>query len=276
MQIDSKPNTGLGQHFMISSGILATIVKNVPKNSVVVEVGAGTGNLTKLLAKKSRQVIAIEIDKRFKKDLFRIKQKQRNIDIVIGNVLDDGIGKLIKKVAKSKQSVYIVSNLPYQITEPFIKKAGDWKLKMILTVGKKFGYLAQISDSSNSKFTELSLITRSFFTVNKIADVPRSAFTPAPDTDSMILEFIPKNAVTTSDLLFRQLIVNQKSGGLIKNALMNSLIYLNRKKGINLTKNEARIVVNNLNLPEDVLNKSFAQLSNAEIRLVGQSIDSLN
>ncbi len=265
--IGSPSNLRLGQHFMVSPAVLQLIVKKVPDNSVVIEIGAGTGNLTEVLAKKTRKVIAIEIDERFKADLIKKRQRHRNIEIVIGNVLSADMEKLIKKESKSKHPVYIVSNLPYHIVEPFITKSARWGLKMILTVGKKFGFQSRITDPTNSAFSELSFITRSFFNVAQIAYVPKSAFSPPPNTDSMILEFSPKKQpLTAADFTAQKLIIEQKHGGLIKNALMEAIIILNKTKGISLTKNESRAQVAGLELPDQISQKSFAQLTNEEIR----------
>ena len=61
-----RPNKRLGQNFLIDENILNKIVKtaDISKTDTVIEIGAGLGNLTQVLAQKAKQVIAIEKDKR--------------------------------------------------------------------------------------------------------------------------------------------------------------------------------------------------------------------
>lgn len=270
------PDLNLGQHYMVSLEVLNLIAKQVPENSVVIEVGAGTGNLTEVLAQKARRVIAIEIDEGLKFELVKKKQKQRNIEVVIENVLSGEVDSLIRKESKSKYKTLIVSNLPYHITEPFVTKSARWGLKMVLTVGKKFGIQSRITDPSDPAFSELSFITHAFFTVKQIALVPKSAFSPAPGTDSVILEFTPKKLpLSVADFTAQHLVKGQKYGGLIKNALMEAFIAFEKSGKNELTKNESRARVAGLGLTDLVLQKPFAQLSNEDVKALASSLRSL-
>ena len=71
-----RPNKRLGQNFLIDENILNKIVKtaDISKTDTVIEIGAGLGNLTQVLAQKAKQVIAIEKDKR----LIRILNNNSN------------------------------------------------------------------------------------------------------------------------------------------------------------------------------------------------------
>ena len=61
----------LGQHFLIDKNIAATEIAyaNIKKDDAVLEIGPGKGILTELLAKKAKQVVAIEIDEELVKNL---------------------------------------------------------------------------------------------------------------------------------------------------------------------------------------------------------------
>lgn len=262
---------------MTDAALLTKITSFIPAKNTIIEVGAGSGNLTKYLAQKSRRVVAIEIDENLKKHLIQIKQKQRNVEIIIDNILSLDLKEIIKKELKYSNRIYIVSNLPYHITEPFIRKTAELGVGMFLTVGKKFSYQALLTNPDNDFFSGNSLVVRSFFTVNKLLDIPRSAFSPSPATESAFLEFIPKKQpFTLPDFIFRRLILGQKHGGLMKNSLMESILAFEKNRGKTLTKNEAREVVASLPIAEEILNKSFSQLNNTEIGLVAKSVDSLS
>ena len=59
---DIRPNKNLGQNFLISEEALDIISSNVSSDDVVLEIGPGIGNLTKLLLDKASKVICVELD----------------------------------------------------------------------------------------------------------------------------------------------------------------------------------------------------------------------
>ena len=60
------PHKGLGQNFLIDQGALQKIVKiaGLSGKESVLEIGAGLGSLTRLLAASSKHVVAVEIDRK--------------------------------------------------------------------------------------------------------------------------------------------------------------------------------------------------------------------
>ncbi len=271
-----KPNLMLGQHFMIDQAAINKMVQTINKNTVVIEIGPGFGQLTSALAVKAGKVIAIEIDNRFRKSLLQIKKKHKNVEIIFGDALLGFFDTLVSKEVKSHKPVRIVSNLPYHVTEPFIKKIVNLTgIRLILTVGKKSGYQLQLTDPSDLNFTQLSYVCRSFYTVKKIADLPKEAFWPVPKTDSVILELIPKKVNSrenVDDFIGQKIIHGQKHGALIKNVLMSAFINLKELGGVAITKNQSRAIVNSLDVSDELLNKSFSQLDNNEVRVLATSI----
>jgi len=267
------PNLNLGQHFIQNNKFLEKMVSILDKNSLVIEVGPGMGQLTTFLAKKVKKVIAIEIDKRFQKYLLPISKKFKNVEFIFADVLSSTFDSVIVQNKKRFNSIFIVSNLPYHITEPFITKLAFLNLPAILMVGKKFGYQSQITNPNDEHFTELSYICKSFFDIHKISDVPKSAFWPIPKTDSVILKLDPKRKRTDIDYIGQKIILSQKHGGLVKNVLMNTIIELEATHNSIITKNLARDIVNRLKLNNDILNKSFSQLNNTEVKILSSSIN---
>lgn len=252
-------NPDLGQHFINNPKILGIMASPVNRNDSVIEIGSGLGSLTTLLAKKAKKVIAIEIDKKFEPALKKLQKEYKNIEVIIGNALDQNFSK----------GTFIISNLPYNITEPFLNKLASYKnLKARIMVGQKFATHALISDPADLNFTELSFLCNSFFNVSEIAKVPKDLFNPKPKTDSVILDLIPKRGNSIAQNLF----LSQTKGSKLKNFLMNGFILLNKK----ITKNEARKSVQNLNLTPEVLEKSFAQLNNEEVRLLATKLQAIN
>lgn len=259
MAIDSNFNPNLGQHFINDPRILAVMASPVNRNDTVIEIGAGLGTLTELLAKRAKKVIAIETDKKFEPILQKLKRKYKNLEIIIGNALDLNFGK----------ANLLISNLPYNITEPFLNKLASYKnLKARIMVGEKFASHSLVTNPKDQNFTELSFLCSSFFNVEEITKVSKELFNPKPRTGSVVLDLTPKKGMSIAQNLF----LSQTKGSKIKNFLMNGLILLEKK----LTKNEARKIIDDLNLPKEVLEKSFAQLNNSEVRLLAEKLQSLN
>ena len=127
-----KPKLRLDQNFMIDEDILDRIVSmsDLSKKDTVLEIGAGTGLLTKKLARKAGKVIAIEIDETLKTHLKKNLSGAKNVQLVFGNALTK-----IKHHRFNK----IVSNIPYSISEPLIQNLiyRDFDIA-VLTVPKVF------------------------------------------------------------------------------------------------------------------------------------------
>ena len=158
MSAKIKPDPDLGQHFLLNSDILRRISNYTEKDEVAIEVGAGPGQLTKHIAERAQKVIAFEIDSQFKSILKEQLSKNKNVEIIYGDVL----GKLFNKTynSQSKHSkIKIFGNLPYNITEPFILSLIHLPdLSAILMVGKKFGFQSQITDFTNPDYNFLSFV----------------------------------------------------------------------------------------------------------------------
>jgi len=103
-----KPKKSLGQNFLISQKAILKIVEsaNIKKDETIVEIGPGTGALTKELSKKAKKVIAIEKDCNLAKTLKKDLQNLRNIDIKEQDIL---------KVKLNLKKYKVVASLPYYV-----------------------------------------------------------------------------------------------------------------------------------------------------------------
>ncbi len=105
---------GIDQVFMSDDRTLERIVDlaEIGKADSILEIGTGTGNLTRLLAKRAKRVITIEIDERLK-PVLEEKFRGKNVQFIWGNAL---------RVLGERKLKYdkLVSNPPYAICEPLI------------------------------------------------------------------------------------------------------------------------------------------------------------
>ncbi|MBW1839737.1 MAG: ribosomal RNA small subunit methyltransferase A [Deltaproteobacteria bacterium] len=242
-----KPKLGFDQNFMIDEDILDRIVSmsNLTKKDTVLEIGAGTGSLTKRLAKKAGKVIAIEIDESLKSHLKKNLAGVKNVKLVFGNALTE---------LKHHRFNKVVSNIPYAISEPLIQKliGKDFDLA-VLTVPKVFASRL-IADEKERRFTKLSFTFQTFFMITDSLDIQREVFHPQPKVNSIVIKFEKKN----EDSLTCGLLLRDKMK--VKNAIRESLC-----KEKKMTKNEARKALNTLKI-SSIEDKNVSELSVSQLR----------
>ena len=186
MQI--RPKKSLGQHFLKSEKALKQIIKasNIQEGDLVLEIGPGTGILTREILKCGAKVIAIEKDNRaeeilkinFQKELDSGQLKIIREDVL--NIDPNSMGLINCKYS-------IVANIPYYITGAILEKFLEFDPrpnKMVLLVQKE---VAERIVTKDSKESVLSISVKAFGEPKIIDTVPRGAFVPPPNVDSAIL-----------------------------------------------------------------------------------------
>jgi len=262
----------LGQHLLVDERVIIEIVNLLPPSQPVIEIGAGCGQLTHQLLKNRHQVTAIEIDKKFQPFLEKLRRKYpKKLKIIWEDALKIGWKKLTRK-----GNFWLTGSLPYHITEPLINKLIFAQFKgAVFLVGAKFAFETQL-DKENISFGKQTLLVQSFFNPEIIKKIPKTAFWPQPKTNSAILKLLPK---TKNDYLknpvlkiLKELFLRAPKNPLVKNSLREALIRQNFAK----TKNEARKIIENLNLPPDLLEKPLEQLNNFQLKSLYLSLSSLS
>ena len=129
-----KPQKSLGQNFLVDPQALQRIVEvaDLDPASVVLEIGAGLGHLTRYLAAKAKRVIALEVDKNLIPPLREVLQPYPRVRIVHGDILQLTPGELI-----DQDNYLVVANIPYYITSKIIRnllEAENKPQRMVLTV----------------------------------------------------------------------------------------------------------------------------------------------
>jgi len=176
------PSKILGQNFLISKEVLEKILDaaNLKSKDVVLEIGPGIGTLTKELAKKVKQVIAVEKDLKMIKILKETLRDLKNIELIQEDIL--------KYDFKSQVPYKIVANLPYYITSPVLRKfleIGSKPKEMILMVQKE---VAQRIVASPPNMSILAISVQFFAKPKIISFVSKNCFWPQPKVNSAILK----------------------------------------------------------------------------------------
>ena len=197
-----------GQNFINDHNIIEKIVKeaNIKENSLVIEIGPGSGVLTKELSKYANNVLAYEIDTRLEELLDENLVECKNIDIIFDDFLNRDIEDDIKKY--SYDNIYVVANIPYYITTPIINKLIVSKINfnsITLMVQKEVG--ERLSASVGTKdYSSITVFLNYYFNIKKLFIVNRNSFTPKPNVDSIVVSLIRKEnklKVNNEDLFFQ-------------------------------------------------------------------------
>jgi len=194
----------LGQHFLHNTQILEKIVKasGIDKTDIVVEIGAGKGKLTKLLADVSAEVIAIEIDKNLCEEL-KNNIYLKNVKIICSDIL--------KFDFKNFPPFKVVSNIPYYITTPIIFHILDEKVPLLsatLTVQKEVAERI-VATAGSKKYGVLSIMVQLYTEPKILFFIPKSAFIPPPKVDSAVIFFkkLPEPIVSKPQInLFKNIV----------------------------------------------------------------------
>lgn len=182
-----KPKRSLGQNFLINEGILDKIVQaaEVGLEDTVLEIGPGTGNLTRKLSEKAGRVVAIEKDHRLIEEL-RDKFKGTNVEIVEDDILELKIEDL--KLGNYK----VVGNIPYYITSHLMRTVFEkWPRPqvVVLTVQKE---VAQRIVAKPPDMNLLALSVQLYSSPKIVGYVSKGSFRPMPKVDSAIIRLHPK------------------------------------------------------------------------------------
>jgi 16S rRNA (adenine1518-N6/adenine1519-N6)-dimethyltransferase len=115
------PRKKLGQHFLKEPSLALDIVERAGINpeDVVLEIGPGLGALTRFLAAKAAQVVAVEIDQNLFAHLREEFKDQHNTRIVHEDFLRLDMGAITTRLDRK---IRVIGNLPYNITSPVIFK----------------------------------------------------------------------------------------------------------------------------------------------------------
>lgn len=250
---DIKAKKSLGQNFLINQGILDKIVSaaELAPEDTVLEIGPGTGNLTKKLSEKAGRVIAIEKDRRLIEDLKKGLQGT-NVEIVEGDILKLDIETLFRnsKLDIRISDYKVIGNIPYYITSHLLKTIfNSWPTPelIILTVQKE---VAQRIVVRQPDMNLLALSVQLYSSPEIISYISKGSFRPTPKIDSAIIKLVPKEGISTEE--------NEKALAIAKKAFAGKRKQLqNTLKGINLES----LGINPASRPEELSTEDWLKIA---------------
>lgn len=185
-----EPKKSLGQNFMVEPAILNQIADaaEVGPEDCVLEIGAGLGDLTAVLARRARRVIALEIDSKFIPVLRQDFADQPQVEVVQGDVLKfDVFGLLGDDVGNYK----VAANLPYYITSPILRLflEGDFPPHLMVTT-VQYEVAERIVATPND-MNLLAVGVQLYGSPQIIRRLSPGIFYPQPRVDSALLRIDP-------------------------------------------------------------------------------------
>jgi 16S rRNA (adenine1518-N6/adenine1519-N6)-dimethyltransferase len=179
-----RPNKAFGQNFLIDRTILSSIVQaaEITAEDTLLEVGAGTGVLTRELAQQAKRVVAVELERDMLTLLADTTRQYKNVELVARDLL------FFNPTEFFEQTPYkLVANLPYYITAPtfrhFLESANRPQLLVVMVQWE----VAQRIIAQPGDLSLLGISIQFYGKPEIIARVPAKAFYPAPKVDSAIL-----------------------------------------------------------------------------------------
>lgn len=262
-----RPRKSLGQNFLIDDNINRFIIDNLQlcDKDLVIEIGAGLGELVNLMKEKAGLVLALEIDRGLNALLVERFEAEKKVKVLNEDILKCNLSDLIKK-SNFKQAV-VVGNLPYYISSPIIFHLINYRQiisKVIIMLQKEVAQ-RMVADAGGKDYGILSCLLRYYGKCEIIKVVKSSCFFPRPKVDSAIVElsFYKKPLIEVKDEeLFKKIIKTTFSQR--RKTITNTLNLLEKPS---LSKVDLASILKDINInpaarPEQLSAAEFGQITN--------------
>ena len=179
-----QPKKSLGQNFLVDPNGLNKVLQAAQLNpeDTVLEIGAGLGSLTYLLAQQVKYVVAVELDKRLIPPLTEVLAGFDNITIKQGDMLELSPDALL-----GAAHYVVVAKIPYYSTSALIGhllEADHKPTRMVLTGQQEVAERILVRDG---KMSLLALSVQVYGKPELKARIPAGCFYPPPEVDSAVL-----------------------------------------------------------------------------------------
>jgi 16S rRNA (adenine1518-N6/adenine1519-N6)-dimethyltransferase len=204
----------LDQNFLIDETIYSAIRSAPEYNNAsnILEIGPGKGFITSMLFQDNKTVSAIEIDPYLVK---KLHNDFRGIQLFEGDayrLLNDPMFR--KKLGKIE---LVISSIPYSRAQNILHCfASEW-IDIPLLLGVPLGFKEKVQQD---------FYLGSYFTCNKIKDIPKTSYNPQPKVDSelILVSKISQSLVNQTFELFMRRYLYKHEKSKLKNALVEGLI----------------------------------------------------
>lgn len=180
-----RARKALGQHFLVDTGVLADIASALrpPPGGVLLEIGAGTGQITATLLEAGHEVVALEIEARLLDHLRRRFAERERLTLVEGDarILD------LAEVLPAGRPFSVVGNLPYFAANPIIRHLLEGRplpTELVVMVQRE---VAREITARPGKLSLLGISVQNYAVPEALFEVPPIAFDPPPAVHSAVV-----------------------------------------------------------------------------------------
>lgn len=227
----------LGQNFIVNPEVCPRIAyeSGVDKDMCALEIGPGIGVLTKELAKRAKQVLAVEIDEALPPVLAETLAEFDNVTVLGADVLKIDVLKTAREHFGDTPFV-VCANLPYYITSPILMKLLEegCGAESITVMVQKEAAQRIAAKPGTRDCGALTAAIHYYSEPEKLFDVGKNSFVPAPKVDSSVIRLKirkePPVSVPDEKYFFK---VIRASFGQRRKTLANSV-----SGGLGFTKDE--------------------------------------
>ncbi|HET9129696.1 MAG TPA: 16S rRNA (adenine(1518)-N(6)/adenine(1519)-N(6))-dimethyltransferase RsmA, partial [Terriglobia bacterium] len=259
LRIDSpmlSPKKSLGQNFLRDENIARKIVQSlgVTQADVLLEIGPGQGDLTKLLLGTAPVVIGVEVDPRAAQIL-----RERFGDRLLVREQDVLSLNLEETQKDYGRRLTLVGNIPYYITSDILFWMFDQRSSIDRAVFMMQWEVATrlVASAGSKTYGILSVFAQLFSNTTLLFKVSRNSFYPRPQVDSAVVRFgFGKSLPVGDERLLRNIV--RTTFGTRRKTLRNGLRTMGYHEAI-----LERLPVDVTRRPEELSPVEFAELSNA-------------
>jgi 16S rRNA (adenine1518-N6/adenine1519-N6)-dimethyltransferase len=200
------PRKARGQNFVVDPNTVRKVVRDagVGAGDLVCEVGPGLGSLTLALREVGARVVALEVDAGFVRVLRDVVGDDPGVRVVHGDALAVDLAGLV-----GGGPAALVANLPYSVATPIVLRAlktGAFATAHVMVqreVGQRW-----VAHRGDELYGAVSVKLAALAEARLVASVPRAAFWPAPNVDSVTVSLRRRSqplgeAVAQRERLFR-------------------------------------------------------------------------
>lgn len=193
-----RPNHNLGQNFIYDKGLLQAMVAEMrlPPTCEIWEIGAGTGNLTAVLAEQFPRVTAIEIDPALARPLQDRFTSNPKVRLIFGDALKLTAADLANSEEENSiiDNIAVVGNLPYYISTKLIEH-----FLLHFHAALQYSFLVQqefvdriLTPAGSKNYGPLNILLDNFTTIRKGMTLSATDFMPQPSVSSTLIHIIPQ------------------------------------------------------------------------------------
>jgi len=193
-----RPRKRFGQHFLTDSGVINDIVAAIAArpDDVLVEIGPGTGAITRPLAATGAELHLVEFDRDLVAALRSEFAHADNVHVHEADALSFDFGSL-------GRDLRIVGNLPYNISTPLLFHLIDYRdhIRDMHFMLQKEVVDRMSAVPGSKRYGRLTIMLGCYMEVMPLFDVSPDAFNPPPKVTSSVVALrpLPADAVTVSD-----------------------------------------------------------------------------